>query len=163
MLTIVVQRFSEDTAILAELAHLKEPPTSVGPEPAMEYVCRAVWSMLYADNTCIDSRTPQGLAKIIEVIVQVFRYFTLTVSAKKIEAMCMPSPRKSWAMTRVEAAGKIYKQGPFVTYSTGAVTKTPDMSVKIATRTCACWMRIFLETRMVKAEAIEAVLYEYTT
>ena len=154
MLTIVVQRFSEDAAILAELAHLKEPPTSMGREPAMDYACRAVWSMLYADNTCIDSRPPQGLAKMIEVIVQVFQSFT---------AMCMPSPRTSWAMTRVEAAGKIYKQGPFVTYSTGAVTKTPDMSVKIATRTCACWMRISLKTRMVKAEAIEAVLYKCTT
>ena len=68
MLTIVVQRFGEDTAILAELAHLKKPPTPMGPEPAMEYVCRAVWSMLYVDNTCIDSRPPQGLAKMIEVI-----------------------------------------------------------------------------------------------
>ena len=44
VLTFVLQRFSEDTAILAELVHLKEPPTSIGPEPAMDYVCRAVWA-----------------------------------------------------------------------------------------------------------------------
>ena len=163
VLTVVLQRFSEDTAILAELAHLKEPSTSMGPEPAMDYVCRAVWSMLYADDTCIDSRPPQGLAKRIEVIVQVLRSFTLTVSAKKTEAMCMPSPRTSWTMVRVEAAGQIYKQGHFFTYLKSPVTKTPDMSVKIATRTCACWMRISLKTRMVKAEAIEAVLYGCTT
>ena len=30
VLTVVLQRFSEDTVILAELVHLKEPPTSCG-------------------------------------------------------------------------------------------------------------------------------------
>ena len=64
VLTVVLQRFSEEPAILAELVHLKEPPTSMGPEPAMDYVRRAVWGMLYADDACIVSRSPQGLAKI---------------------------------------------------------------------------------------------------
>ena len=31
VLTVVLQRFSEDTVILAELVHLKEPSTSMGP------------------------------------------------------------------------------------------------------------------------------------
>ena len=43
MLNVVLQIFSEDPAILAELVHLEEPLTSVGPEPAMDYVRRAVW------------------------------------------------------------------------------------------------------------------------
>ena len=47
-----LQRFSEDLAILAELVHLKELPTSMGPEPATDYVRRAVWGMLYADDAC---------------------------------------------------------------------------------------------------------------
>ena len=50
VLTVVLQRFSEDPAIFAQLVHLKEPPTSMGPEPAMDYVRRAVWGMLYADG-----------------------------------------------------------------------------------------------------------------
>ena len=50
VLTVVFQRFSEEPAIIAELVHLKEPPTSMGPGPAMDYVCRAVWGMLYADD-----------------------------------------------------------------------------------------------------------------
>ena len=54
-LTVVLQRFSEDLAILAELVHLKELPTSMGPEPATDYVRRAVWGMLYADDACIVS------------------------------------------------------------------------------------------------------------
>ena len=35
---VILQRFSEEPAILAELAHLKEPSTSMGPEPAIDYV-----------------------------------------------------------------------------------------------------------------------------
>ena len=83
MLNVVLQRFSEDPAILAELVHQKEPRTSMGPEPAMNYVRRTVWGMLYADDACIVSRSLQGLAKIMEVIVEVCRAFALTVSAKK--------------------------------------------------------------------------------
>ena len=43
VLNVVLQRFSEEPSILAELVHLKEPSTSMGPEPAMDYVRRAVW------------------------------------------------------------------------------------------------------------------------
>ena len=50
---------SEDPAILAELVPLKEPSTSMEPEPAMDYVHRAVRGMLYADDACIVSRSPQ--------------------------------------------------------------------------------------------------------
>ena len=73
VLNVVLQRFSEEPAILAELVHLKEPSTSMGPEPAMDNVRRAVWGMLYADDACIVSRSPQGLAKMMEVIVEVCR------------------------------------------------------------------------------------------
>ena len=93
VLNVALQRFSEEPAILAELVNVKEPSTSMGPEPAMDYVRRAVWGMLYADDACIVSRSPQGLAKMMEVIVEVCRAFALTVSAKKTETMCMPPPR----------------------------------------------------------------------
>ena len=56
MLNVVLQRFSEDPVILAELVHLKKPPTSLGPVPAMDYVRRAVWGMLYEDDACIARR-----------------------------------------------------------------------------------------------------------
>ena len=178
VLNVVLQRFSEEPAILAELVHLKEPSTSMGPEPAMDYVRRAVWGMLYADDACIVSRSPQGLAKMMEVIVEVCRAFGLTVSAKKTETMCMPPPRTPRTMVRIEAAGQIYKQVQSFTYLGGAVTETPDMSVETARRTSPCWARIrrysrelygqpkvalSLKTRMVKAEAIEALLYGCST
>ena len=39
----------------------------------MEYVRRAVWGMLYADDACIVSRSPQVRVKRMEVIVEVNR------------------------------------------------------------------------------------------
>ena len=67
VLNVVLRRFSKDPAILAEQVHLNEPSTSIGSEPAMDYVRRAVWGMLYADDACIVSRSPQGLAKMMEL------------------------------------------------------------------------------------------------
>ena len=178
VLNVALQTFSEEPAILAELVHLKEPSTSMAPEPAMDYVRRTVWGMLYADDAYIVSRSPEGLAMTMEVIVEVCRTFVLTVLAKKTETMCMPSPRTPRTMVRIEAAGQIYKQVQSFIYIGSALTETPDMSVEIARRTRACWMRIrrylrelydqpkvalSLKTRMVKAEAIEALLYGYST
>ena len=83
VLNVVLQRFSEDPATLAELGHVKKSSTSVGPESTMDYVRRAVWRMLYADDACIVLQLSQGLAKMIEVIVEVCQVFTLIVSKKK--------------------------------------------------------------------------------
>ena len=60
MLLTALQRFSEDADILADLVHLKEQPGKVGPETALEFVRRAVWGMLYADDACTMSRSPRG-------------------------------------------------------------------------------------------------------
>ena len=71
----------------------------------MDYVRRAVWGMLYVDVTCLVSHSPQELTKVMEVIVEVCRAFALTVSAKRIETMCMPLPCKPRTMVQIEAAG----------------------------------------------------------
>ena len=111
---------------------------------------------------------------MMKVIVEVCRPFALTVSAEKTETMCMPLPRTPRTMVQVEAAGQTYKQVQPFTYLGGTVTEIPDTSVEIARRIRACWMRIrgylrelydqpkcalSLKTRMVKAEAIKALLY----
>ena len=97
--------------------------------------------MLYADDACIVSRSPHRLAKMMEVIVEACRTFALTMSAKT-KAMCTPPPRTPWTMVHVEAAGQTFKQVQSFTYLGGAVTEVPGVSVEIARRTCACWMRI---------------------
>ena len=55
VVTVVFQRFSEDTVILTKLVHLKYPPMSMGPEPTMDYVRRTARGVLYADDACIVS------------------------------------------------------------------------------------------------------------
>ena len=101
-----------------------------------------------------------------------------TESAKKTETMLMPPPRTPRTMVEVEAAGQTYNQVQSFTYLGGAVTEVREVSVEIARRTRACWMRIrrylrefydqtkvalSLKTRMVKAEAIETLLYGCST
>ena len=129
-LNVVLQRFMEDPAILAEMVHRKEPTTSMGPESAMGYVRRAGMGMLCADDACIVSRSPQGLAKMVEVIVEVCRVLALTVSAKTTETMCMPPPRTPRTTGRVKAARQIYKKVQLFTYLGSAVTEPPDLSIR---------------------------------
>ena len=141
-MTVVSQRFSKNTAILTELVHLKEQPTSMRLESTMDNVRRAVWVMLYAVDAGIVSRSPQELAKMMEIIVEVCRAFALTVSVKTIEIGCIPPPRTPRTMVRVEAAVQIYKQVKFLTPLGGAITETLDISVEITRRTRAYWMLI---------------------
>ena len=60
ILRIVLERFSKDAGILADLVHLHEQLSKVGPETALECVRRAIWGMLYADDACIVSRSTRG-------------------------------------------------------------------------------------------------------
>ena len=115
---------------------------------------------------------------MVEAIVEVCRAFALTVPVKTTETRGRPPPRIPRTMVRVEAARKIYRQVQSFTYLGGAVTETPDMSIKIYRRARACWMCIgwylrelydqskvalSLKTRKVKTEAIEALLYGCST
>ena len=81
-LLVALQRLSEDPDILADLVHLQEQPVKVGPETAMECERHAVWEMLYADDACIVSRSPQGLERMMATLVNVFGALGLTVSEK---------------------------------------------------------------------------------
>ena len=179
VLNVVLLRFSEDPAILDELMHTKEPSTLMVPELAMDDIRRVVRSLLYAGDAYIVSWSPQGLAKMMGVVVEACRAFALTVSSSnKTDIMWRPPPRTPRTMVQVEAATQIYKQAQYLTYLGGTVTEISHMSVKISRRTRACWMRIrrylrelydqpkvalSLKTRMVKAEAIEALLYGCNT
>ena len=151
--------------ILAELVHLTTDVDGI----EAGYGLRLSWGVEYAvrRSRLVGLRSPQGLAKMMEVIVEVCRAFALAVSAKT-ETMCMPPPpRKPQTMVRVKQAGQNYKQVQSLIYLGGAVTETTNISVEIAMRTRAWWMRVrwylcelydqlkvafSLETRMIKAE-----------
>ena len=93
VLHIALERFSRNADILGDLVHLDESPKGMEPETALNIVMRAVWGMLYADDACLVSRSPQGIAKMMSVSVEVFGACGLTVSEKKTEVMTMPPPR----------------------------------------------------------------------
>ena len=61
--------------MLENLVRLQERPKTVGPESSMDYVLRAVWGKLYANDACIVSRSPHGLAKIMKIIADMCRAF----------------------------------------------------------------------------------------
>ena len=89
IILVVLERFSENEGILA-LAHLQEPPSKVGRETALECVRRAIWGTLYAEYTCIVSRSPRGLERMVAVFVEGFGAFGLTILESKTETICMP-------------------------------------------------------------------------
>ena len=48
ILLVELVKFSKDAGLLADLIHLQEQPSKVGPEPALECVRRAIWG----DDVC---------------------------------------------------------------------------------------------------------------
>ena len=80
ILLVALERFSKGAGILADLIHLQEQSSKVGPETALECVRRAIWGVLYADDACIVSRSPRGLGRMMAVFVDVFGTFGLTIS-----------------------------------------------------------------------------------
>ena len=83
ILRIVLERFSKDAGILADLVHLHEQPSKVRPEMALECVRRAIWGMMYADDACIVSRSTRRLRRMMAVFVEVFGAFGQTISESK--------------------------------------------------------------------------------
>ena len=91
----VVVRFSEDPDIVQDLVHLEEDleekAVGVRSDP-LACARRAVWGMLYADDAGIVSKSAEGLAKILTVIVTGFEAAGLAVSEKKAETMLLRTP-----------------------------------------------------------------------
>ena len=179
ILRIVLERFSKDAGILADLVHLHEQPSKVGPETALECVRRAIWGMLYADDACIVSRSTRGLGRMMAVFVEVFGAFGLTISESKTETMCMPIPRAPATKIVFNATGQQHRQTTSCTYLGGTVTEMPNLSDEIDRRIRSGWMGfkrykrelydlpkaslLPLKARMVRSEVVEALLYGCVT
>ena len=135
--------------------------------------------MLYADDTCIIvSRSPHGLAKMMEVIVEVCRAFGLNRAGEEDRDHAYAPLTAYTADNGASRRNRANIQTSAILHLPRGRRDRPDMSVEIARRTRACWMRIrlylrelydqpkvalSLKTRMVKPEVIEAPLYEYST
>ena len=175
----VIERFSKNADILADLIHLQEQPSKVGPETVLECVRRATWGMLYADDACIMSRSPRGLGRMMAVIVEVLGKFGLTISESKTETTCMPIPRAPATQIVFNATGQQYRQTACFTYLGGTVTETPNLSEEVERQIRAGLMSFKrytrelykrpkasmppLKARMVRSEVVEALLYGCAT
>ena len=174
ILRVVLERFSQDAGILADLIHLHEQPSKVSPETALECVRRAIWGMLYADDACIVSRSPRGLGRMMAVFVEVFGAFGLTILETKTKTMCMPIPHAPATKIVFNATGQQYRQTSSFTYLGGTVAKMTNLSDEIARRIRAGGMGfkrykrelydrpkaslLPLKARMVRSEVVEALL-----
>ncbi|CAB1109571.1 unnamed protein product [Ectocarpus sp. CCAP 1310/34] len=89
-----------------------------GEETFLDRVRRAVWGMLYADDAGVVSRSAEGLARMMTIIVEVFGEFGLTVSEKKTATLLMRAKDKPTTTSqpappqplKIEAAGQKYAQ-----------------------------------------------------
>ena len=140
--------------------------------------------MLYADDAGIVSRSPEGLARMVAVIVEVFGAFGLTVSEKKTETLLMralekaqqpgETPTPPLPALEIAAAGQKYHQVHQFVYLGALITEDTDITRDINRRTKIAWgcFRKFstelfdrpsaplrLKARLLKAEAMEALLY----
>ena len=188
VIEVVLQRFSEGDTILENLVFLDEGSGGGPYETRLDRVRRAVWGMLYADHAGIVSRSPAGLARMMTVIVEVFGAFGLTVSEKETETLLMralekaqqpgETPTPPLPALEIAAAGQKYHQVHQFVYLGGLITEDADITRDINRRTKIAWgcFRKFstelfdrpsaplrLKARLLKAEAMEALLYGYMT
>eukprot|EP00903_Cladosiphon_okamuranus_P015101 g13968.t1 len=182
-LEVVVKRFNQDEVVVKNLVHL-EGEAEAGDGTLLDRVRRAVWAMLYADDAAVVSKTAEGLARMMTIVVEVFREFGLTVSERKTETMVMrvketpssmptPSPPRPSPLV-IEAAGQRYIQTAEFRYLGSLINEEGDLTREINHRSKAAWACIRryatelfdrpgapfrLKVRLLQAEAVEALLY----
>lgn len=182
---VIIARFSEDKVILEDLVYLQEDTAATAEKKTpLERVEAAVWGMLYADDAGVVSRSAEGLARMMTVVVEVFAEFGLTVSEKKTETLVMKLPIKRAKEGEpqpppppplaVEAAGQRYSQTTEFRNLGGFINEDDELKRQINHRGRAAWgcvrrygPELFdrpgapqrLKVRLLQAEAMEAWLY----
>ena len=80
------------------------------------------WEKLYADDVGVVSRSPDGLGRMMTVIVTACAVFGLTVSEAKTEIMCLQTNGGGHVPFTVTASGQVYKQTVEFVYLGGAIS-----------------------------------------
>ena len=78
--------------------------------------------MLYADDAGIVSRSPEGLEKMLTVIVTACDAFGLSVSEAKTEIMFLQTEGGGHVPFTVSAAGQVYRQTVEFVHLSGAIS-----------------------------------------
>ena len=141
MTQAVVVRFSEDPGIVRDLAHLEEDLEENAAGASSVCVRRAVWVMLYADDAGIVSKSAEGLAKMMTVIVTVFEAASVTVSEKKTETMLLRTPDQAPCTSPlvIEAADQRFRQTTQFLYLGGVIDASTDIMPEIKRRVRLAW------------------------
>ena len=139
---------------------------------------RRLWGILYADDAGIVSRSPEGLKRIMTVIVTACSLFGLTVSDAKAEILCLETKGGGKVSFTTNAVGQVYKHTIEFVYLGRATTADRDLSIEMKRRLQRAWacfqrykmeiydrpgVRLQLKVRLLKAEVVETLLYGYTT
>lgn len=82
-----------------------------------------LWSMLYANDTGIVSRSPESVAKMMAAIVKLCEAFGLIVSKKKTETMRMCAPHVPVRVIDIATAAQSYKQPTDFLYPETSINK----------------------------------------
>ena len=90
----------------------------------------------YADDAGIVSKSAEGLAKIMTVIVTVFEAAGITVSDKKTQTMLPQTPHETTLAPPlvIDAAGQRYEQTTQFLYLGGITHGNADLSLEIDRR-----------------------------
>ena len=135
--------------------------------------------MMYADDAGIVSKSAEGLAKMMTVIVTVFEAAGLTMS-EKTETMLLRTPDRAPCTSPlvIEAAVERYRRTTQFLYLGGLIDASADIMPEIKRRVrlaWACYSRFTrelcnmeaapfaLKLRMLKAEVMETLLYGCVT
>ena len=183
VINVASTRFKADKGIMDALVPLRKKSGAGGRGEATageSVLATPLWSMLYADDARVVSRSPEKLRKMMGVIVVVCAAFGLTVSEAKTEIMCLRAKGVpvSTAIFSVEAAGQVYNQTNEFVYLGGNVNYNADLFIEVDRRIHNAWRSfrkyilelydrssapLELKTRMLRAEVLETMLYGCVT
>ena len=179
MLMVAVDKFTRDEDVMEDVVKIKSTVTEgKGKRAKVVEVVKMLWSMLYADDAGIVSRSPESLEKMMSIIVNVSGLFGLMVSEAKTEIMCMLEKGVEQRIFKVNAAGQVYKQTDTFVYLGGTIRQDGSMDAEIAGRVSRaknCFRRnsqsvydrrginLRLKVRLLQAEVVETLLYGCVT
>ena len=146
VLRVAEKRFTADAVIMDSMVQLQRKKEKGGEEERRaqagrldgqrkEQEAQTLWGMLYADDAGIVSRSPEGLKKILTMIVASCAAFELTVSEAKTEIVCLQTKGGRHVPFTVTATGQVYKQTVKFVYLGGAISADWDLrSVEVTRR-----------------------------
>ena len=129
---------------MRDLVYLEEEAGG-GRGTLLDRVRRAVWGMLYADDAGVVSKSAEGLARMMTIIVEVFREFGLTMSERKAEILVMRLKKEKQPPLLppppliIEAAGQRYAQTTEFRYLGGLVIEQGDLTREINHKSKTTW------------------------